>query len=127
MESEVEKCFSHLCLESKYNVIVMINRISAEWSTELVHPRYPIYGWDGAFICKTETSSLKSIIYEVGHLTTYLSDDFSIYPTFHCVYSFGPETRDKAKSDILEYYESIDPQRKMIKYNDYDLEFVYNG
>ncbi len=124
MEEEVEKFFSRF-RSSPYNIIVMTDKILVEWSSNLVCQTYPTFAFGVPFKLKTKTSLLKSVIYQDSRYVEYLSEDFSIYPTFCCVYSVGTSTYDKAKEDILLYYKSTDSHRKMIKYNDYDLKLVY--
>ncbi len=126
MEDEVEKCFERLQPQAFYNVIVMTNRISAEWCDhKSSHLRYPEMTHNSWVKQKVGVISLKHVVYQECGATQYLSEDFSIYPTFHCVYSFGSETRDRTKKDILEYYKSIDPKLKLVRYGDYDINFIF--
>ncbi len=131
MEKEVKHCISISKHLNDVNIIVMTTRILIEWcdSNEgycwSIYPKYELKDVD----LLLETNSLKSVIYtDNDHkqiYNTHVSEDYSKYPTFHQVYSVSFGYYSQAKKDILTFYESTDPLKKLVKYEDWNIQFKY--
>ncbi len=110
------------------NVILFTNRIKAEWKLEsssgfnLEYPEDKIITGNSF-----ETCLLKhTLLYESTYLD-YVSNDFSIYPTFIKVYSMSGNDTQFVLSDIKKIYDSLDPHLKMLSFEDFDIKFAIIG
>ncbi len=128
MEEEVQKCFS-IRPDFNLNIIIMINRILVEWHNKyefyIMYPRTHVLDIEPTIMVETMNHQIYELCINNRFNTTYVSEDYSLYASFCKIYSCHKGSLLQAKKDILDFYESVDPKKKLVKYEDWNIQIEY--
>ncbi len=130
MEDEIKKCRTVIRWYATLNVILFTNRIIVEFDIRnendefcVVHPHNIVVHKQ-----KMPIKDVRNVSISCGnqYYVEYLSEQYDDFPTYHAIYQVEESTRESVMVKIAAYYQSIDPQNKMVSSGDHDILFAYN-
>ncbi len=127
MEQEIDSCFNKCMVHGIQNVVVMSNRLIAEFHDTpgifwITYPLNERICRKGVRVDSIENTNEDRFKYPY---TDYVSEQYDYLPTYHCICQLRAMSCSHIMQKIQSYYESIDPKKKLVYFNDYDLIIAY--